>query len=271
MFNRLASMRGALGALRPSRNLRANASAFSSATSTSRILVVGGNGAMGQAVLETFKGNGWSTCSLDLTDADEKLADKSYILPSNDTISDYPKNVSNIVQSMSKSGEEFDIVVCAAGGWSGGGIDSDEFPESLNSLWQLNLQSAATAAHLAAKFLKTNGMLTLTGAEAAASVTNGTPGMAAYGMSKAATHHLVKSASEEGLPEGCIANAVLPITIDTHMNRKFMPDADHSSWTSPTVISNFIQELYDDGGNAYKNGALVGIYTENGETTFKEM
>ena len=257
--------------LRPARTALTNVSAYSSASSTSRILVVGGNGAMGQAVLETFKNNGWGTCSLDLTGADERIADKSYIMPSNDSISDYPKNVSSVVQSMSKSGEGFDIVVCAAGGWSGGDIGSDEFPESLNSLWQLNIQSAATAAHLAAKFLKTNGMLTLTGAEAAASVTQGTPGMAAYGMSKAATHHLVKSASEDGLPEGCIANAVLPITIDTFMNRKFMPDADHSSWTSPAVISSFIQELYNDGGNTYKNGALVGIYTNNGETTFKEL
>ena len=160
MLNRLASMRRVSVGLRPARTALTNVSAYSSASSTSRILVVGGNGAMGQAVLETFKNNGWGTCSLDLTGADERIADKSYIMPSNDSISDYPKNVSSVVQSMSKSGEGFDIVVCAAGGWSGGDIGSDEFPESLNSLWQLNIQSAATAAHLAAKFLKTNGMLT---------------------------------------------------------------------------------------------------------------
>ena len=91
MLNRLASMRRVSVGLRPTRTALTNVSAYSSASSTSRILVVGGNGAMGQAVLETFKNNGWGTCSLDLTGADERIADKSYILPSNDSISDYPK------------------------------------------------------------------------------------------------------------------------------------------------------------------------------------
>jgi dihydropteridine reductase len=245
-------------------------SLFSTASNNS-ILVVGGNGAMGQAVLETFKKSEWNTCSLDLVTVDEKIADKSYIIPTNNKISDYPNNVTNIVEDMKNNNEQFNIVVCAAGGWAGSDVDSDEFIESLNLLWQLNIQSAATATHLAAKFLKPNGMLTLTGAEAAAHMKKGTPGMVAYGMSKAATHHLVKSASETGLPNGCIANAVLPITIDTPTNRQFMPDADHSSWTSPTVISFLIKKLYEDNGNTIKNGALLGIYTENGESEFKEL
>ena len=52
-----------------------------------------------------------------------------------------------------------------------------------------------------------------------------------------------------------------------------MPDADHSSWTSPTVISFLIKKLYEDNGNTklIKNGALLGIYTENGESEFKEL
>ena len=226
---------------------------------------------MGQAVLETFKKESWKTLSLDLTAVDEKIADKSYVIPSNDNINDYPKNVTNIVEEMKNNNEEFNIVVCAAGGWAGGDVDSDEFIESLNLLWQLNMQSAATATHIATKFLKPNGMLTLTGAEAAASMEKGTPGMVAYGMSKAATHHLVKSASQNGLPEGCIANAVLPITIDTPTNRQFMPDADYASWTSPNVIAFLIKKLFEDGGSAVKNGALLGIYTDKGDSEFKEL
>ena len=50
-----------------------NSSAFHSSTSTGQnsILVVGGNGAMGQAVLETFKKESWKTLSLDLTAVDD--------------------------------------------------------------------------------------------------------------------------------------------------------------------------------------------------------
>ena len=53
-------------------------------------------------------------------------------------------------------------------------------------------------------------------------------GMIGYGMAKAAVHHLVKSLSEpdkSGLPEATFAAALLPITLDTPMNRKWMPNA----------------------------------------------
>ena len=61
----------------------------------------------------------------------------------------------------------------------------------------------------------------------------GTPGMIGYGMAKAAVHQLVKSlaASDGGLPANSSVFAILPVTLDTPMNRKWMPKADHSSWT----------------------------------------
>ena len=41
-------------------------------------------------------------------------------------------------------------------------------------------------------------------------------------------HQLVKSCGVEGsgLPVGSVTLGMLPITLDTPMNRKFMPDAD---------------------------------------------
>ena len=52
--------------------------------------------------------------------------------------------------------------------------------------------------------------------------------MIGYGMAKAAIHQLVKSLSDpaqSGLPEGTFTAAILPITLDTPMNRKWMPNA----------------------------------------------
>ena len=47
-------------------------------------------------------------------------------------------------------------------------------------------------------------------------------------MAKAAVHQLVKSLGSEGsgLPSGACALGILPVTLDTPMNRKFMPNAD---------------------------------------------
>lgn len=74
------------------------------------------------------------------------------------------------------------------------------------------------------------GLVTLPGAKPAIGAT---PGMIGYGMAKAAVHQLTKSLSQKdgGLPEGSTALALLPVTLDTPMNRKWMPTADTSTWT----------------------------------------
>jgi dihydropteridine reductase len=55
--------------------------------------------------------------------------------------------------------------------------------------------------------------------------------MIGYGLAKAAVHQLVKSLAEpkSGLPEESTVLALLPITLDTPMNRKWMPKADFST------------------------------------------
>ena len=108
----------------------------------------------------------------------------------------------------------------------------------------LQVWSSAISATLASKFLVPGGLLVLPGAKPA---TGGTPGMMGYGMAKvgdgddydcsdnveddddqAAVHQLVASlaAPGSGLPEASCVAAILPVTLDTPMNRKFMPGAD---------------------------------------------
>lgn len=57
--------------------------------------------------------------------------------------------------------------------------------------------------------------------------------MIGYGMAKAAVHQLTKSlaADDGGLPPQSLVASILPVTLDTPMNRKWMPKADTSTWT----------------------------------------
>lgn len=57
--------------------------------------------------------------------------------------------------------------------------------------------------------------------------------MIGYGLAKSAIHQLTKSLSgkDSGLPENSLVVSILPITLDTPMNRKWMPNADFTSWT----------------------------------------
>lgn len=54
--------------------------------------------------------------------------------------------------------------------------------------------------------------------------------MIGYGLAKAAVHHLVRSLANDssGLPNNSNVLAILPITLDTPMNRNWMPKADFS-------------------------------------------
>ena len=63
--------------------------------------------------------------------------------------------------------------------------------------------------------------------------------MIGYGMAKAAVHQLTQSLADDksGLPKGATALAILPITLDTPMNRKWMAKADFSTWTSLEFVA----------------------------------
>lgn len=128
--------------------------------------------------------------------------------------------------------------------------------------------SSLIAAKLASKFLKEEGLLTLTGAKAAL---DPTPGMIGYGMSKAAVHHLVSSLSAEkgGLPKNSSVLAVLPITLDTPMNRKFMANADFSTWTPLSFVADLFYKWSTEVSTRPKSGSLVQLVTEKSQTITK--
>lgn len=92
-------------------------------------------------------------------------------------------------------------------------------------------------------------------------------GMIGYGMAKAAVHQMTKSLAESssGLPKDSTVLAILPITLDTPMNRKFMPNADHSSWTPLEFVANMFHG-WASNTNRPKSGSLISLVTEKGDT-----
>ena len=150
---------------------------------------------------------------------------------------------------------EFDCVINVAGGWVGGTIADENLLASVDKMWSFNVQSAVLSSHLACKHLKEGGLLVLTGAAAGLSPT---PGMIGYGITKAATHHLIKSlaANESGMPAGSTVAGILPITLDTIPNREAMPKANFETWTP----LNFVGSLLVDwacGNDRPNNGNTI--------------
>ena len=142
----------------------------STAQPTRRALVVGGCGCLGQAVVQVFEKAGWECTSVDLAPSED--ASHNIELEAGESFTD---SAEQMARQLKADGSGFQAVIHAAGGWAGSDAGSDDFPGSLQSMWDVNIQSAALAAHAAGICLQPKGMLTLTGA--AAVHQGGTPGM----------------------------------------------------------------------------------------------
>jgi NAD(P)-dependent dehydrogenase (short-subunit alcohol dehydrogenase family) len=84
-------------------------------------------------------------------------------------------------------------------------------------------------------------------------------GMIAYSISKAAVASITQSLAEELKPEGIWVNAVAPSLMDTAANRKAMPDADYSQWPKVEEVAAAIAFLASPV-NALTSGAIVPVY-----------
>jgi NAD(P)-dependent dehydrogenase (short-subunit alcohol dehydrogenase family) len=86
-----------------------------------------------------------------------------------------------------------------------------------------------------------------------------TAGLSAYSASKAAVASLTVSLSEELAAGKIWVNAVVPSIMDTPMNRQEMPKADHDKWPKPSEVAATIAFLASPQ-NQVTRGALVPVY-----------
>ncbi len=84
-------------------------------------------------------------------------------------------------------------------------------------------------------------------------------GMTAYSISKAGVAALTRALAAEVRSEGIRVNAVLPSIIDTPANRSAMPKADHGTWPKPEELARAILWLASPE-NRLTSGALIPVY-----------
>lgn len=84
-------------------------------------------------------------------------------------------------------------------------------------------------------------------------------GMAAYTASKAAVAALTQAIGAEVAKDGILVNAVVPSIMDTPANRKSMPAADFSSWPKTAEVAETILFLAS-AQNKVTRGGLVPVY-----------
>ena len=148
-----------------------------------------------------------------------------------------------------------EVLVNAVGGFGGGTQLADTPLELFDRMYRINVRSAvATTRALLPAMLKRRTGAIINVASQAAIDTPG--GLSAYSASKAALIALTRTLQNELADAGVRVNAVVPTTIDTPANREAMPGADPSQWTPPERIAEVVLWLASDAGATVRGGLI---------------
>jgi dihydropteridine reductase len=232
-----------------------------------RVVILGANGALGQAVEKKFMS---ADCKALLCDVQARTGGMTpfHKLDANISPKDQYSALDFAVQREFGEGCKLDAIINVGGGFKMANAASEDIFENLRLMHSSSVESSIIAAHLAAMHLKEGGLLVLPGAAAAAKAT---PWAVAYGAAKAAVHHLVRSLSAGGgLPAGTTVVGIAPVMLDTPANRASMPEADVSTWTP---LDHVAERLYEwaDKKDIVKSGCVYKIVTASGKTEFSAI
>ncbi len=217
------------------------------------VLVAGGTGALGTAVVRELASAGYAVTSTWIVDAErDRLASEPVELVRADLFD--PDDTVPAVASV----DDLEAVVNLVGGFASGPRVHETDPEDFDRLVRLNLRPAFLLARAAMPRLVERGGGAFVGVSARAAL-RPFPGAAGYITGKAALLAFVQALDAEYRREGVRCNAVLPSTIDTPANRAAQPDADFSKWVPPADIAKVVRFLVSED-SAPTTGAAIPVY-----------
>jgi NAD(P)-dependent dehydrogenase (short-subunit alcohol dehydrogenase family) len=220
------------------------------------VLVAGGTGALGTAVVRELLGSGYA-CELTwIVDVERErieaeLADRVSLTRADLTD---PAGAAEAVAGVA----DLEAVVNLVGGFSSGPLVHETDPAEFRRMVELNLTPAFLLAHEAMPRLVERGGGAFVGVSARAAV-RPFAGAAGYVAGKAALLAFVQALDAEYKNQGVRANAILPSVIDTPANRAAQPDADYSKWVDPRDIAKVARFLVSEE-SVTVSGAAVPVY-----------
>jgi NAD(P)-dependent dehydrogenase (short-subunit alcohol dehydrogenase family) len=216
------------------------------------VLIAGGSGALGQAVVPAFVEAGARVITIDrhppTVQTEGGMGMKADVTDEAD--------IRRLVEEVIRTVGRIDALINLVGGFAIGRV-----VETDTSLWHRMLNMNLTAAFLLSKAVLPHMLERRMGRivhVAARAALEPFPGAAAYVVSKSGLVALIRALSTELAGSGVTVNGVLPTTIDTPANRRTMPDADPAKWASPESIAQTLIFLASEEASQI-NGALIPV------------
>lgn len=215
------------------------------------VVITGGDGALGQAVVQAFLAAG-AVCHLPILGPVVSQPTPGTRLTGNVNLTD-----DGAVSGFFAGVPSLWASVHLAGGYQAKPI-TDTSRADLDHQLELNLVTAFLCCREAVKAMRASGGGRIVNV-AARVVETPVGGSVAYSVSKAGVAALTRSLAVEARGDGILVNAVLPSIIDTPANRAAMPKADTAKWPRAEDIAAAILWLASPE-NRLTSGALVPVY-----------
>jgi NAD(P)-dependent dehydrogenase (short-subunit alcohol dehydrogenase family) len=221
---------------------------------TPEVLVAGGTGVLGAAVVKELVGAGYPVGATWLVEQERER------LEGLEGVELIKADLFDAAQAAAAVAAISDLgaVVNLVGGYAEAGRVHETDPEEYDRLMRLNLRPGILLARAAIpRWLRSGGGSFV--AVSARPALRPFVGASPYIVSKAAVLSFVQTLDVEYRQDGVRANAILPSVIDTPANRAGQPDADYSKWVAPEAIAKVIRFLVSDD-SAPMSGAAVPVY-----------
>lgn len=218
------------------------------------VVVFGGAGVLGRAVVERLVADGFAAVAADMgvPDDDHRVAGAEY------TTVDASSEAS-VAAVLEERRVGLWGVINVIGGYTPPQKLGDLDLATLRQQLELNLVTGAVVTKHAVAALSTSGRggrILHTSSRAA--VGDGSNAFA-YSVSKLAVVRLVEAAAAEVRDLGITVNCILPSIIDTPTNRSAMPNANHDRWPKPEELAAVLSFLASDAAGII-SGAAIPVY-----------
>jgi len=224
------------------------------------VLVTGANGGLGTSVTQAFLDAGSTVVGTSRKIQASDFQHANFIaMPADATTREGARVL--VDQVVARLGR-LDVLAHTVGGFAGGKTVAETDDATFQQMIDANLYSTFQMLRAAIPALRKSGNGRVIAIGSRAALEPGA-GVGAYGASKAAMVSLIRTVAQENKDAGMTANVILPGTMDTPMNRKYMPNSDFAKWVRPQTVAQLMVWLAGDGGRDV-NGAVIPVYGVEG-------
>lgn len=220
-----------------------------------QLLIFGSNGELGSGVTKVLRNKKYDKIYLfDFKFYTESTDERIEQIVINDlSVED---NVINAFKNIHPDKNNYFFLFTTVGGFFGGvpvwETEIKDFDKMININLKTNFLIAKYFSDLVQK--SAGGSICFTSAHVGS---HPEKNKSAYGASKAALSHTVKSFSEEGHKIRLSVNAVAPYMIDTKENRSWMKKADYDDMMKPEEVGELVESIFSNFN--YVSGNIIEL------------